>query len=525
MIYLIAVLGALVLFMGGGVYVSKHVQDVDDFYIMGQNAPWWMIMGTVMATWFSLWTFMGGFGMTAGLGFLSNPLLWAGLSTPAGICILMLIYGPPLRRAGVRTLPEYFEKFFGTGRMRAISAAVVILALVFYITGQTIGGAIIFDVVLGIPYWVGALIFFALVVPYVMAGGMWSVITMDTIMWFIMLFFGIVTLPLVLIWEGGFNTLVHSTYQVAPYVWDEFKLSSMWTWSYGLAWVAIGSVSPHLVNRVFAAKSEKAIIKGAVAGLIFSMVVVTGFYVAAPAGLLHFNLANLGSVDYLWPLMCLKVFPTWFGAPMLAAMMLAAAATTNSILITQGTAIGGDIYKRFVNKEASQSRVINMTRIGVLAFATIALLLTIMRPDWITIVTAFTGVVLAAGMFWMFALSLMAPRLDWVTETQAFWTLLLSMPIGVGIVITDQMWAWTGNIFVALPALIAGGIIFLILGLVTGDKTEEEKKSLKDFLPQLWPSKPESIDVELKDYLHVIVLLIFGLIWMIWLFTSFLGVA
>ena len=61
-IYLIGVLVSLVVYIVVGNYVGRKVKTLDDYYVMGRNAPTVLIVGTLIASFLSTNAFMGDTG-------------------------------------------------------------------------------------------------------------------------------------------------------------------------------------------------------------------------------------------------------------------------------------------------------------------------------------------------------------------------------------------------------------------------------------------------------------------------------
>jgi sodium/pantothenate symporter len=475
---LIVVIAIFAFYTIFGTYLKKYIKTIDDFYVMGRRAPWYVVGASTIATWFSLWTYMGGFGMAWVWGYGYNPMLWGGVCSPLGIALLAHFIGPRLRRGKFLTIPDYFYERFASSRLRWISALTLIVAIYFYLIGQVIGGGIILEMLAGVPYVIGATLIVVVTIIYLLAGGMFAVFLTDLIGFLFMMVTGLVTVVVCLPIMGGWYGLTHGAEAVYPGQLTSMKYGPgpLWLFSYGLAWVCIAGASPHIINRSLAAKSDKDVVLGVSLGLIVCLtVVVSGFYALAQGLTLFYKKGTIG-VDYVWLDFLLKHTPTWFCAFFVAAQAFAAITTINTMIMTMATGIGRDLYHQLFRPKASDKDVMLWTRIGIILTSIAALLLSLPKPWWIVIVTGFAGAVLAAGFFQVLYWSMFTDKL--ITEKAAFWTMAIGLPISLIIIAGNFFWKWGEPAYPALWSAIYGFLALPILSLVT-KKTSAEIDALK----------------------------------------------
>jgi sodium/proline symporter len=76
----------------------------------------------------------------------------------------------------------------------------------------------------------------------------------------------------------------------------------------------------------------------------------------------------------------LKMFPAFIAGIFLCAILAAAMSTADSQLLSASSAIGQDIFKGIIKKDASDKQVLLVSRISVLIIAIVGLLLSL-NPD------------------------------------------------------------------------------------------------------------------------------------------------
>jgi len=513
---------AILAFIAMGLYFSRQATNVDEYYVMGRRAPWWMMGFAVMATWLSLWTFLGMIGTVAFAWGAPQMTFVYGIASPIGVLMFIFLFAIPFRRLNLLTVPDFFAERFGSKRVRAVSVLVTIIAMLFYIMLQLSGGAILLEIATGIPYELGVWIFFASIVIYVMAGGMWSTTVYDSIMFVFMAIFGMGMLFVLYGQVGGWEGIFATTYDKYPQVWQWLGFVDN-PWSYyiffAMSWWAVTSVSPHLINRALCVREEKDIIKGATVGLSLAMTCVIALCVASPALLNYFDVGAF-KPDWLQPNAIKQgVYPLWFGVPLLAVLIAAGGTTCNSQLLVAGQGLARDIYQKLINPNASERMVINLTRLFVLVIGLIGVAIALPKPWLLVVAGTLTGVVLSAGYFPVVLFSLYWG--ERMSEAAAFWSMVISIPLTLFII-----WGWTAfgwfKPFPAAYAIPLGFLITLIL-MFTTKRTEEEKKIWERLKPIVFARK--EMNIEAKDYWQVYVPIAVCLLIIIWITFGALSVS
>ena len=108
-----------------GIFIRKYVRNVNDFLVAGRSVDLHVGMASLAATEFGIITCMAASQLGYRYGF-------AGASVGLIMATVMFIVGKtgfciePLRKAGVVTIPEFFEKKFGP-KVRWASGVVIVL--------------------------------------------------------------------------------------------------------------------------------------------------------------------------------------------------------------------------------------------------------------------------------------------------------------------------------------------------------------------------------------------------------------
>ena len=162
------VLGSTLLFIVGyGVWKTRGSKDVDDYVLGGQQAKWWTIELSVMATQASAITFLStpGQAFHDGMGFVQ---FYFGL--PLAMIIICLVFVPLYHKLKVYTAYEFLERRFDL-KTRTL-AAILFLIQRGLAAGITIfAPSIILSAVLGWNLRTLNIIIGILVIIYTVSGG------------------------------------------------------------------------------------------------------------------------------------------------------------------------------------------------------------------------------------------------------------------------------------------------------------------------------------------------------------------
>ena len=157
-----------------GVVTGRKSKSISDFTVGGRNAGAWLSALSYGTAYFSAVMFIGYAGKT-GLSFGLWGVL-AGLGNAVfGSLLAWAVLARRTRDAAgrlkLKTMPEFFEKRYGSRNMRLFSAAVIFIFLVPYSASVYSGLASVADVLLGIDETIFLIIIAVLAILLVTFGG------------------------------------------------------------------------------------------------------------------------------------------------------------------------------------------------------------------------------------------------------------------------------------------------------------------------------------------------------------------
>jgi sodium/proline symporter len=388
----------LLIVLAIGVWGATNTGNQEDYLLGGRNLNVvWASMSEQASLW-SGWLTVGfpGFVYSGGL----TGMWWFFWCIPGN----MLAWGMVAKRLSrytrmlkALTLPEFLGK-----RFRDQYTAVIIIAAIaatyfyfFYVGAQLLAGLATLSAGIGLSRELAFIITFVIVVGYTLVGGYLAVSLTDVMQGILMMVFAIAVPLATIATVGSFDQLITRFNQVAD--------PSMTTWTGGLdgiaLWLTIITLvgfglpflaQPHGIVRYMSMKKPSSIGFGMMVVAIFQVIAVIGIPILAIGGLLFFP--NLANVDNIAPQMIVEVLPPWLSGILLAAIIAAVMSTADSQLLVVGSSVGEDVYKGVINRDASDRKVMLVTRGAVLGAGLVAGAVAWTTPD-----TVFTAIAFAWG--------------------------------------------------------------------------------------------------------------------------------
>jgi SSS family solute:Na+ symporter len=379
--------------MAAGIWMRRYVRGVEDFAVAGRAMDLNLGIASLAATELGLVTVM----YTAQLGYTNG---FAGATIGVLFAAAMYLVGRtgfvigPLRRAGVMTIPELFQKRFGT-KVRWLAGLFIVLGGVLNMgIFLRLGGEFLVAVT-GMPaHWLEWVmtVLLSMILLYTILGGMLSVLVTDYLQ-FIVKGMGIVVTSILVVasmgwqnlvqglwhcWEGGaagagqtlkahpFNPFDPSNFGWGYVLWQcIFQIAVVTTWQTQIARV-LSARDEHTAKRMYRRTAFYFVGRFALPGLWGAAALV---YFSQHSGLpqslqgLPANEASLRATPaYLGLLL-----PTGFIGLLLAAALAAEMSTDSGYLLTWATVIYNDLIAPCVKRPLSAASRLLITRALVLA--------------------------------------------------------------------------------------------------------------------------------------------------------------
>ncbi|MEM0232346.1 MAG: sodium/solute symporter [Candidatus Methanomethyliaceae archaeon] len=475
-----------------GIYFKKRAEkDISEFYVAGRSIPGMIMALGYYSTFLSTATFIGqaGYSYRAGLPWVFVGLIWV------GFCIFAWYVLAPRLRAqtevlGSITATDYFHYRYDSKLLRVFGAIIAIFAQIFYLTSILIGCAWLFTYALKVPYEIGAIILVVATLIYLVTSGAWSVYYTDALQGAIMLVAAILLFSLVIIMGGGISNCL-AVLQNCPDPIPGGKVigDKLLTWSLvsPLYVIAIGfsigakQISdPKITTRVYAIKDKKALKIARLWTPIFLL--ITSLVVFPLGAFAHAIIPQdkalffFTKTDQVVPYVLSLIENPFIVGFIIAGWFAAAMSSISPSVLVAATQLTRDILQ-VISKRAqqwSEKRVINITRLFIVIYSIIFLIIAISPPYGIVELTAYTGSVFASA----FAPPILGGLL-WRRATKA--GALASMIVGLVVTGVWRFWIisaypWIYQVYwihEVIVGFITALIAYIIVCLLTKPPPEE----------------------------------------------------
>jgi len=349
-----------------GYVMSRRVKTSEDYYLGDRSAPWWAIGISVVATYVSALSFLGGPAWAYGDGMAALAIH---VNYPLVIFVVVVVFLPFFFNSGVASIYEYLERRFGI-------ASRTVMSLLFLITQSITAAsiltatAVVVTYVTGIDPKMAVLIMTAIVLVYTLMGGMNAVIWTDVLQGFILfLGAGIVLYFLLgkvsplsvalenLAQNGKLNPINTSLdFSVAPTVWAGVFAMTLFH-------ITVYGANQMMVQRALAAKNigdakKSYLLMGYAAFLIYFL-----FFFVGALLFVHFK-----GEPFAEPNEIILTFANSLAIPGLmgilaAAVLSASMSSLSSAFNALATISVTDLYRMFFKKDETEKHYLLVSRL------------------------------------------------------------------------------------------------------------------------------------------------------------------
>ncbi len=482
------------LFMG--LVLSKNVKSAEDYYLGSKTIPWWAIGLSILATYVSAMSFLGGPAWSYGSGL---GVMMIHINYPIVIFLVITLFLPFFYNSGVASIYEYQEKRFG-------KKARSVMSIIFMITQSLSSAAVLYATALVLGFITGidvniAIVVIALVaLVYTLMGGITAVIWTDVIQAVILMvgagiifYFLLADLPQPLMAtlselkaEGKMNILDFS--------FDSKVEATVWTGVVAMVLyhTTVYGANQMVVQRALAAKNIGDAKKSF---LFMGFAAFFVYFLFLLLGVLFYSYYN--GQDFADKNTIVLQFAADTGLPGLlgiitAAVIAASLSSLDSALNSLATVTTLDFYEKYFKKDASSAHYLKASRWFTVAWAALiivpAILFSQSEGSVLQLLTKLGSYFVGAKLS-MYALGFYSQH---TTERG----LLIGVALGfiaVGIVATqtDIAWPWycAIGVIVNMPVAIAASL--MLDGRQTEVSTYTIKGQKKMFLEQNLPAKQD----------------------------------
>ena len=499
------ILIAMVIYMAiviaiGLVYAKKANQSSENYFLGGRSLGPWVTALSAEASDMSGWLLMGLPGVAYWCGLADAA--WTAIGLALGTYINWLVVSKKLRRYSIRvnaiTLPDFFSNRFRENKkvIMSLSAVFILIFFTVYAASCFVTCGKLFSTLFGTSYETMMIVGALFVLIYTLLGGFLAESASDFMQGIVMIVALTVIVTISTVNAGGLGAVLDNARSI-PGFFDFFGLASPslgadgaqlvgangpeWaaaapygilticsTMAWGLGYFGM----PQVLLRFMAIRKEEELKDSRRIAMIW---VVISLAVAVFIGIVGrelFATAHLTASDAenIFITLATSSLPPILAGFVMAGILAATISSSDSYLLIASSAVAKNIYQGIFKKDASDKKVMNVSRITLLAIALIAMVIAWDENSVIFNIVSFAwagfgatfGPIMLFSLFWKRtnragAIAGMVGGAGMVF----FWKLVIR-PLG-GIL----------NIYELLPGFIFASICIVVVSLLTPPPSQE----------------------------------------------------
>jgi SSS family solute:Na+ symporter len=377
---------------------KDKLQTKDGYFLGGRSLTGVVIAGSLLLTNISTEHLVG----MNGSAYKNGAIIIAWEVTSAiALVVAALYFAPRYLKMGLSTIPQFLEaRFDGLTRtlialLLIVSFVATLLPIVLYTGALNIESIFEISSLLEITQkegiWLTIWVVGTIGAVYAIFGGLKMVAYTDTINGFGLLVAGLLV-PLIAVWSIGKGNLLEGTIKIFENSPEKFNVMSRES---GFGDGARNAILPFevlftglMINQIYFWAMHQSIIQrvlGAVSlkeaqkGLLFTglLKILVPLVIVFPGiiGFYYFGEKFYDQPDLVYPQLVKMLLPAWLTGFFVAVMMGAILTTFNSALNSAATIFSLGIYKRYINNNAAEKRLVRIGKISsaLLAFFAIAI--------------------------------------------------------------------------------------------------------------------------------------------------------
>lgn len=498
---------AFALYLGLMIFVglrsAKGNNSASDFFLGGRKVGPWVTALSAEASDSSAWVLMGLPGLCYLGGF--KETFWTALGLLVGTYLAWLLIAKPLRKCSIAfgdsiTIPEFLSNRFKDKShiLTLVSVFFIVVFFTIYTASGFVACAKLFRSVFGLNWNVGLLIGFIIILSYTIMGGYKAVCTTDFIQGTLIFVAFVISSAIIIANLGGvpkaveqvqsftaralngdFGNLIKEKFQNNA-TFSPLSAFSAFAWCLGYFGM------PHIIVRFMGCRSNKEIKDARIIGISWMLISYIGTFIIGTLGTVYLlnkgillgadprevsitglSILGAGTEETVFSESMIKMYPAFIAGIFLCAILAAAMSTADSQLLAASSAIGQDIYKGLIKKDADDKKVLLVSRISVFVVAIVGLILALNPSSSIFKLVSFAwsgfggtfGPLILLALYWK--------------ETTAKGAIAGLICGGV----TDVVWHYLEggifNVYEIIPAFLVCLLVTIVVSLLDKNKDPE----------------------------------------------------
>ena len=432
----------ILFFIGLGYIIWRVINQKQDspeqYFLAGRNLGWFVIGASIFASNIGSEHIVGLAGTAANSGMVMGHYelhSWI-------ILLLGWFFVPFYLNSTVFTMPEFLEKRFSESSRWILTIITLVSYVLTKVSVTVYAGAVVFETLMGIEFWSGALLIVLITGCYTILGGLRAVIYTDALQAMVLIVGSITISVIGLLKIGGwgnlvsvvepthFNMFLPSDHPDFPWIGMVFAppIIGVWYWC----------TDQYIVQRVLSAKNISEARKGTIFAGYLKLLPIFMFFIP---GLIAYAMTKTGQLSYgssdqVFPTLVRELLPSGIRGLVAGGLLAALMSSLSSVFNSCSTLFTMDIYKKLY-PETDEKKLVFVGRIA-------------------------TGIVVLSGILWIPFIKVVsgAGLYTYLQSVQAY----IAPPIA-SVFLLGLFWSRI-NASGALAALVGGFIAGMIrLGL------------------------------------------------------------
>jgi solute:Na+ symporter, SSS family len=347
-----------------------------DYFLAGRNSVWFIIGASLFASNIGSEHLVGlaGTGAATGVAVAQFEILAAFM-----LLLLGWVFAPFYLRSGVFTMPEFLERRYSPAARWYLAAISIIGYVLTKISVTIFAGGLVFEALMGIDFWTGALVVVVATGLYTILGGLRAVLITDAMQMVVLLFGAIAVTVIGLNAVGGWNELVAVAGPEFLTLWKP-ATDPNFPWTGILLGAPILGIwywctDQFIVQRVLAARNLSEARRGT---LFAGFLKLLPLFIFVIPGVIAYVLVQQGRLelansDHALPALVGTLLPAGLRGIVVAGLLAALMSSLSSVFNSTSTLITWDVYRK-IRPDASEQRLVWVGRLSTAVLVVFGLL-------------------------------------------------------------------------------------------------------------------------------------------------------
>lgn len=354
---------------------GKDNETSAGYFLAGRNVGWFVIGASLFASNIGAEHIIGlaGTGADSGLAVGQFEIL-------ASLILLLLgwVFVPFYLKSGVFTMPEFLERRYGEGARWYLAIISIVGYILTKISITIAAGGIVFETLMGINFWTGALIVILATGVYTVFGGLRAVLYTDLLQMFVLIGGAIAVTFIGLNEIGGWNAMYDAAGGSFFTLWKPMSDPDFpWTgivFGAPILGVWYWCTDQFIVQRVLSAANIDNARRGTIFGGFLKQLPLFIFVVP---GIIAYTLSQSGAItldepDQALPALIGTLLPAGLRGLVVAGLLAALMSSLSSVFNSCSTLISWDIYRK-LKPEASEKTLVRVGQFSTIGMVALGL--------------------------------------------------------------------------------------------------------------------------------------------------------